>query len=215
MPGSLLAEVDAALTALRDAGTLTTRSQARFNGLDLSQVPGGGGPIAPVPPGGPAAFTADPKLVGLFPLEVAGISLQPLAMNGADLDLLLVPTNTDVSNAYLPFISLGSDTSLGVAGLGLVSAPVVSPAGSAMLTAARMDGMSSSELATAITPLFTNQYRDPRTRSVTIGGKTVSRVSDGPYTVGDPATFIYRKSGVVWMVAGAQPLVDEVLATLP
>ncbi len=41
-------------------------------------------------------------------------------------------------------------------------APVVTPDGSAMLTAARMDGVSSADLAAALTPLMTNQYRDPR-----------------------------------------------------
>jgi len=43
----------------------------------------------------------------------------------------------------------------------------------------------------------------------------VTRISDGPYATGDPATFIYRHAGVVWVVAGAQPLADQVLATLP
>jgi beta-lactam-binding protein with PASTA domain len=212
--GSLMAEIDAALGQMRDDGTLTARSQARFDGLDLSQV-AGGPPVGSVPQGGDPAFTVDQALLDQFPTEAAGASLEPLAMNGADLDLLLVPTNTDVSDAYLPFSSLGSDSSLGLAGLGLVSAPVVSPDGSAMLTAARMEGMPSKDLAAAITPLFTNQYRDPRAKSVTIGDRTVTRISDGSYAAGDQATFIYRKSGVVWIVAGAQPLVDAVLATLP
>ena len=96
--------MDAILGTLRDDGTLTARSVARFDGLDLSQVPGGGsGRIDPQ--GDAPAFTVDQKLLDQFPSEVAGANLAPLGMNGADLDLLLVPTNTDVSNAYLPFIS--------------------------------------------------------------------------------------------------------------
>ena len=212
--GSLVAEVDAILATLRDDGILTARSEVRFSGLDLSVAPGGA-PASPVPQGGDPAFTADAQLLDRFPTEVAGVTLTPLAMNGADLDLLLVPANADVGNAYAPFLSLGSDTSLGIAGLGLASAPVETPDGSAMLTGVHMDGVSSLDLAEALTPLFTNQYRDPRTKSVTIDGRTVTRISDGPYSVGDDATFLYRKSGVAWYVAGAQPLVDEILATLP
>jgi len=212
--GSLTAEIDAILATLRDAGTLTNRSEVRFDGLDLSQVPGGG-PVESVPQGGDPAFSVDQRLLDQFPTEVAGVTLVSLGMNGADLDLLLVPTDTDVSEAYLPFVSLGADTSTGIAGLSLMTTPVVTDGGSAMLTAARMDGVPSLDLATALTPLFTGQYRDPRTRTVTIDGRTVTRVSDGPYATGDPATFIYRKSGVAWFVSGAQPLVDEVLATLP
>ena len=199
---------------MRDDGTLTARSEARFDGLDLSQV-AGGPPVESVPQGGEPAFTVDQGLLGQFPTTAAGVDLQPLAMNGADLDLLLVPTNTDVSNAYQPFLALGSGTSTGIAGLGLVSAPVVTADGSAMLTAARMAGVPTADLAAALTPLFTNQVRDPRSRSVTIGGRTVTRISDGPYTTGDPATFMYRHAGVVWFVAGTQPLVDTILEALP
>ena len=213
-PASLVAQLDAILGTFRDDGTLTARSEARFDGLDLSQVPGGG-PIGSVLEGDAPAFTIDQKLLDQFPSEVAGVTLAPLGMNGADLDLLLVPTNTDVSNAYLSFISLGDGTSTGIAGLALMTAPVVTPDGSAMLTAARMDGVGSQDLATALTPLLTNQYRDPRTRTVTIGDKSVTRISDGPYSRGDAATFMYRHAGVLWVAAGAQPLVDEVLATLP
>ncbi len=45
--------------------------------------------------------------------------------------------------------------------------------------------------------------------------RALRSISDGPYTPGDPATFQYRHAGVLWIVAGAQPLADEVLATLP
>jgi hypothetical protein len=211
---SLIAELDAALASLRDDGTLTARSQARFDGLDLSQV-AGGAPVESVPQGGEPAFTVDQGLLDQFPTAVAGASLRPLAMNGADLDLLLVPTNTDVSDAYQPFLALGSDTSSGIAGLGLVSAPLVTADGSAMLTATRMTGVPTRDLETALTPLFTNQYRDPRTRSVTIGDRTVTRISDGPYSTGDRATFVYRHAGVAWFVAGSQPLVDTILEALP
>ena len=157
----------------------------------------------------------DPKLLEQFPSVVAGVTLAPLGMNGADLDLLLVPANTDVSNEYGSFVTLGDGVSTGIAGLMLMTAPVVTSGGSAMLTAARMDGVGSSDLATALTPLFTNQYRDRQSRTVTIGDKSVTRISDGPYAPGDSATFEYRHAGVLWLVAGPQPLVDEVLATLP
>ncbi len=85
---------------LRDDGTLTARSEVRFDGLDLSQVPGGG-PIESPPQGDAPAFTRRPEAAG--PVPVGGRRVRPwrpLGMNGADLDLLLVPTNTDVSNAY-------------------------------------------------------------------------------------------------------------------
>ncbi len=84
-----------------------------------------------------------------------------------------------------------------------------------MLTAARMDGVGSAGPGHGAHAAVHQPVRDPRTKTVTIADKSVTRISDGPYTTGDPATFIYRHSGVVWVVAGAQPLVDEVLATLP
>ena len=142
---SLVAEIDAILATLRDDGFLAERSGVRFDGLDLSVAPGDG-TIEPVPLGGPSAFTADTRLVDVFPTEFDGVPLNPLAMNGADLELLLVEGDDGIGRAYPSLLSLGGDTSTDIAGLALVSAPIVTPDGSAMLTAARMDGVGSAEI---------------------------------------------------------------------
>jgi len=212
---SLQAELGAALEALRADGTLSARSVARFGGLDLTQVPGGG-PIVTPSPGDSPAFGVDDTLVERFPSQVGDTILSPVFLSGADLDLLLRPSNTLVSRAYRPFLALGEGTDLGLAALGLAMAPVVTADTSAMLTAAHMDGTSSADLASALTPLFGNQLRsDAQTAEVDLGGKSVTRTSSGAYTEGDLALWVYIRSGVAWFVWGTEPLVADVLAALP
>jgi ABC-type amino acid transport substrate-binding protein len=214
-PASLEAELGAALEALRADGTLSARSIARFEGMDLTQVPGGG-PIVTPAPGDSPAFGVDPTLVERFPTSVGDVGLTPLFLSGADLDLLLRPSNAAVSRTYRPFTQLGADTDLGLAGLGLAMAPVVDGDASAMLTAAHMEGTTSADLATALTPLFGNQLRsDTQTAEVDLGGKSITRTSAGPYAAGDTALFVYTRSGVAWFVLGTEPLAETVLAALP
>ncbi len=214
-PASLEAELGAALEALRADGTLSARSIARFEGLDLTQVPGGG-PIVTPGPGDPPAFGVDGTLVERFPTAVGDAALTPLFLSGADLDLLLRPSNASVSRTYRPFAELGAGTDLGLAALGLAMAPVVDGDGSAMLTAAHMEGTSSADLASALTPLLGNQLRsDTRTAEVDLGGKSVTRTSSGAYGPGDVALWVYPRSGVAWFVLGTEPLAEEVLAALP
>jgi hypothetical protein len=214
-PASLEAALGDALEDLRADGTLSARSVARFEGMDLTQVPGGGSIETPAPGDSPA-FGVDPTLVERFPTVVGDAALTPSFLSGADLDLLLRPSNASVSRTYRSFEGLGADTDLGLAGLGLALAPIVSGDGSAMLTAAHMEGTTSADLATALTPLFGNQLRsDVQAAEVDLGGKSVTRTSSGPYESGDTALFVYTRSGVAWFVLGAEPLVEEVLAALP
>jgi ABC-type amino acid transport substrate-binding protein len=214
-PASLEAELDGALEALRADGTLSERSIARFDGRDLTQAPGGGAIVTPGP-GGPAAFAVDDTLVARFPGSVGDIALTPLFLSGADLDLLLRPSNTSVSRTYRPFTDLGAGTDLGIAALGLAMAPVVDGDDSAMLTAAHMDGSTSADLEAALTPLFGNQLRsDHQEAEVDLAGKSVTRTSSGSYASGDTALWVYTRDGVAWFVLGTEPLAEEVLAALP
>ncbi|MFN8520793.1 MAG: PASTA domain-containing protein [Chloroflexota bacterium] len=214
-PTSLEAAVGAALEALRADGTLTARSEARFEGLDLTQVPGGG-PIVTPAPGDAPAFGVDDTLVERFPATVGDTALTPVFLSGADLDRLLRPSNGSVSQAYGEFLSVGEGSELGLAALGLAMAPVASDDGVAELTAARMDGARAADLATALTPLLGNQLRsDSQTVDVDLGGKSVARTSSGPYAEGDTALWVYLRSGVAWFVWGTEPLAGEVLAALP
>jgi hypothetical protein len=213
-PAALEAALSSALDALRSDGTIAARSVARFGGLDLTQSPDGGTPEVP-PPGDPAAFTPNQSIVDVFPSEIDGAALSPVFMNGADLDLLLRPSNPDVSKAYGALTGIGEGTDLGVAALGLGMAPVVVGDASAMLTGAKVGGVASADLATALEPLFTNQFRDERTAQVTLGGRTVRRISSGPYSVGDTALFVYPHSGIAWYVYGSEPLVEDIIRALP
>ncbi|MET0772719.1 MAG: PASTA domain-containing protein [Candidatus Limnocylindrales bacterium] len=214
-PASLEAELGDALEALRANGTLSERSIARFDGLDLSQVPDGG-PIGTPASGDAPAFGADDTLVERFPDAIGDIALTPLFMNGADFDLLLRPSNTSVSRTYRTFAELGAGTDLGVAALGLAMAPVVDGGDSVMLTAAHMEGTTSGDLEAALTPLFGNQLRtDHQEAEVELGGKPVTRTSSGAYESGDTALWVYTRDGVAWFVLGTQPLAEEVLAALP
>ena len=214
-PASLEAELGTALEALRADGTLSDRSIARFDGRDLTQVPGGASIVTPGP-GDPAAFGVDETLVERFPGSIGDIALTPLFLSGADLDLLLRPSNTSVSRTYRAFTELGAGTDLGIAALGLAMAPVVDGDDSAMLTAARMDGTTSGDLEAALTPLFGNQLRsDHQEAEVELGGKQVTRTSSGSYASGDTALWVYTRDGVAWFVLGTEPLVEDVLAALP
>jgi len=214
-PGSLEAVLGTTLDELRADGTLTARSQARFEGLDLSQV-ADGRPIGPPAPGDAPAFGVDDTLIERFPVAVGDTALAPVFLSGADLDLLLRPSNGSVSQAYGEFLSVGEGSDLGLAALGLAMAPVVGDDGVAELTAAHMDGARAADLATALTPLLGNQLRsDAQTVDVDLGGKSVARTSSGAYAEGDTALWVYLRSGVAWFVWGTEPLAGEVLATLP
>jgi hypothetical protein len=213
-PLALEGELSSAIDELLTDGTIAARSEVRFDGLDLTQVPGGGPREVP-PPGEPAAFTAEPAIVDVFPSDIDGVALRPLFLNGADLDLLLRPSNPDVSRVYGPLRDVGEGTDLGVAALGLGMAPVVVGDASAMLTATKVPGVASADLATALTPLFTNQLRDERTAQVSLGGRTVTRISSGPYSEGDTAVFVFPHSGIAWFVYGSEPLVEDIIRELP
>ncbi|MEZ4597571.1 MAG: hypothetical protein R3C32_12600 [Chloroflexota bacterium] len=158
----------------------------------------------------------DQTLIERFPAAVGDTALSPVFLSGADLDLLLRPSNASVSRTYRPFLGLGEGTDLGLAALGLAMAPVVTGDGVAELTAAHMEGTPAADLASALTPLFGNQLRSAtQTTDVDLGGKSVTRTSSGPYAEGDTALWVYLRSGVAWFVWGTEPLVAEVLETLP
>ena len=108
-PASLEVELGAALEELRADGTLAERSVARFDGLDLTQVPDGG-PIGTPPPGDAPAFGVDDTLASRFPTAIGDVTLAPVFLSGADLDLLLRPSNASVSRTYRGFQELGAGT---------------------------------------------------------------------------------------------------------
>jgi beta-lactam-binding protein with PASTA domain/ABC-type amino acid transport substrate-binding protein len=214
---TLIAALDGIIGELRDDGTLSTLSRNRFGGLDLT---GTGATPAPVVAGAEAApgatgFTSDPQLVSQVPADVQGEPLVWVALSGADLESLLVPANRDIQRA-MPRLrdllaSAGSDPSR----LGLVIGSVVSSAGEGSLTAARLPGTAAGDLAAAMTPLLTNQYADRVTADVTVAGRQATRISDGPFTPGDVATYLYLAGDVVWSVVAAPPLVGQIFRALP
>jgi polar amino acid transport system substrate-binding protein len=212
---SLQVAVGDALEALRSDGTLSERSIARFDGRDVSAVPGGG-TVEPPPSGDAPAFGVDDTLVERFPAVIGDTTLTPLFLNGADLDLLLRPSNAAVSRTYRGFAELGAGTDLGLAALGLAMAPVVGGDDSAMLTAAHLEGTRATDLETALTPLFGNQLRtDHLEVDVELGGKPVTRSSSGAYEPGDTALWVYTRDGVAWFVLGTESLAEDILAALP
>ena len=158
----------------------------------------------------------DDTLAERFPGTIGDIELSPLFLNGADLDLLLRPSNAAVSRTYRGFADLGAGTDLGLAALGLAMAPVVDGDDSTMLTAAHLEGTRSTDLEAALTPLFGNQLRtDHQEVDVELGGKPVTRSSSGAYEPGDTALWVYTRDGVAWFVLGTEPLAEDVLAALP
>jgi hypothetical protein len=158
----------------------------------------------------------DDTLTDRFPDAIGDIALTPLFLNGADLDLLLRPSNMSVSRTYRTFADLGAGTDLGLAALGLAMAPVVDGADSAMLTAAHLEGTTSTDLEAALTPLLGNQLRtDHQEEDVDLGGKPVTRSSSGPYEPGDTALWVYTRDGVAWFVLGTESLAADILAALP
>ena len=163
-PLALEAQLSSALDTLLADGTIAARSEARFDGLDLTQVPGGI-PVPVPPPGGPPVFTSEPALVDAFPPEIDGVALSPLFLNGADLDLLLRPSNPDVSRVYGSLTQLGEGTDLGIAALGLGMAPVVVGDASAMLTGTKVAGMASADLASGTHPALHEPGARPADRT--------------------------------------------------
>ena len=147
------------------------------------------------PPGGPVAFTSEPALVDAFPSDIDGSALSPRFLNGADLDLLLRPSNPDVSKVYDSLTKLGEGTDLGIAALGLGMAPVVVGDASAMLTGTKVAGMASADPRPRSRHCSRTRCDDPRTAHVTLAGRTVTRISSGPYSAGDTAVFVFPHSG--------------------
>jgi beta-lactam-binding protein with PASTA domain/ABC-type amino acid transport substrate-binding protein len=210
--GSALTTIDEIIGQLRADGTLASLSQGRFGGLDLSSAPGAS-PAAP-PPGVAPSFTADSDLAGQVPSSVAGQPVASVALSGADLVSLLEPANRDVQRALPELEALASEAG-GLANLALVMGSVTTADGSGHLTAARLQGVSAEDLAAAITPFLTNQYGDPQSAPATVQEKATTRISDGPFSSGDVATYLYISGDVVWAVVAAPPVLGQITRSLP
>jgi ABC-type amino acid transport substrate-binding protein len=211
---SALSAVDAIIGQLRADGTLTGLSTARFAGLDLSQPPGGVAPGAPVAAAGPA-FSADPDLQSQVPITIGGQPVATVALSGADLETLLVPANRDVQRTWPSLVNLVIASGTDLSSLALVLGSVAGPDGTGSLLAARLPGTSSGDLEGAITPLATSQYSDPVAAPARVQGKSVTRVSDGPFESGESATYLYQSGDVVFAIQAAPPVLGQIMRELP
>jgi polar amino acid transport system substrate-binding protein len=212
---SLLATVDGYLGELRADGTLAALSAAAFDGLDLSAVDGADEPGSPGP-GADPSFGADVELLKQLPAQIGGATVRAVALSGTDLARLLVPANPDAGGTALAFADFFAAQGMTAADLSLVFGSVVDASGrSGSLLAARLPGVAGSDLSSALAPLLTGPYRDPVERSMTVGGKDVTRTSDGRLASGEPATFAYVEGEVAWFVQAAAPLPNQILRELP
>ncbi len=85
----------------------------------------------------------------------------------------------------------------------------------ASITAFRVKGADAAAMLQGLIPLVTIDYADPRQDTVTVGGTTYARVTDGPYDPSGVFEVLIPRGDTIWAVSASDTVLAEIVGKLP
>ena len=189
-------------------------------GFDCTGVPVPS--AAPMPDASAAAPTpgrspgGDPELESRFPKQVEGIDITPTSRAGAD--LLASSDPEDLQSAQrlkdLTDFLAASGHSIDDVSVAFAYIPTDDGLG-ASITALRVKGGSAADLLEGLIPLITVDYPEPVRDTVTVAGRQLVRISNGPYDPAGVYEVLVPSGDTLFAVSAADQMLTDIVAALP
>ena len=94
-------------------------------------------------------------------------------------------------------------------------ADVIGEAGPAStITALRVRGATIADVADRLMGVLTVDYLDPRIDTVTVAGRTLTRISDGPYDPEGISEVLLPIGDTLWSISAREPTLTEIVAAI-
>jgi hypothetical protein len=168
------------------------------------------GPATPEP-----TYLGDAELVARFPAEIGGQTVAPESRSAAELLASMDPADTE-GQARLQdlsdFLDANGHT---IDDISLAFAYVPTEDGyGASITAFRVRDGDAAALLDGLIPLITIDYTDLQRDTVTVDGRDLARVSEGPYDPAGIYEVLVPVGDTVWAVSASDAVLEEIVAAL-
>jgi len=171
---------------------------------------------ASVAPGGAAGVPSahpDADLASLFPKTVGGAPMTVTTRSGSD--LTSQAGNSEAAQAQIQAFLTSQNKTIADLSIGFGGGSTAEGQAYAV-EAFRLKGADANAMLTALLPIFANSVESAQTSQVQVAGKTVTLVSNGSASAsGQPASYLYPKNDVVWIVSATDPTLTEIIQNLP
>lgn len=197
-------------SAAQDAlGALPAEVVPDCSGVTLPAI------LAPTDASPPPAADGDPVLAAAFPATIDGIVLDAATVTGP---ALVERTDADDPGGQRRITLLEAALArrgLDLAALSVGFALLVPPDGpGATITAFRVAGADATELEAELAEVLAVDYLEPVEDRVEVAGRTLLRVSDGPFDPEGVHEVLLPAGDILWAVSAPEPLLGSIVATL-
>ena len=181
-----------------------------------------GVPIAsPEPPPSAAPATPEPSFVGdaellsRFPKEIDGAPITPSSRTGAELLATSDPNDTKGQQSLTDLTDYleANGYSIDDVSLAFAYGPTQDGTG-ASITAFRVRGGDAAALLEGLIPLVTIDYKAVQQETVTVAGRQLTRVSDGPYQPNGIYEVLLPVGDTVWAISAVDPVLTQIVSAL-
>lgn len=212
--GSILfVEVDGRILSLQAYGTPADGVDIKQAIQDLAATAVDRLPSIPLPSPEPQpsleplpSFAGDPELQAMMPTTVGDQPVEIFSMTG---DELLSQNDDEQSTQQI-------EDSLAAMGRTIADLSVAfGYTADGAITAIRVKGADAAALEASLTPLVLSDLEDPVSSKVTLSGKEVTKVIDGPEGEDDTASYLYTNGEILWVVQALEPSLSQIFSTLP
>ncbi len=211
--GSTVAAYDAWLRLQTEEASLRETT-----GFDCAGVPiPSPAPYASIQPPTPEpTFHGDAELMERFPDEIGEVPVEVASRTGRELVAAQDPADA-VGQARLADLEAfldGHGFSIDDVSLAFTYVPTDDGLG-ASITAFRVRGGDAATLLSGLLPLITIEYADVVSETVTVDGRELTRVSDGPYAPDGIYEVLVPIGDTVWAVSATDPVLIQIVQALP
>ncbi|MFO1540399.1 MAG: hypothetical protein ACKOTZ_08125 [Chloroflexota bacterium] len=158
---------------------------------------------------------ADPVLAAAFPATIDGIALDAATVTGPALVRRTDADDPGGQRRITLLEELLARRGLDLPALSVGFALLVPPDGpGATITAFRVAGADAADLQAELAEVLTVDYLEPLTDEVEVAGRTLLRVSDGPFDPEGVHEVLLPAGGILWAISAPEPLLGSIVATL-
>lgn len=210
-----LADAVRALAGIED-------SRLAFASLDPATAPDcAATPIDDAPPlpqaeasPGPA-FGTDPELEAAFPRFIAGVPVIPSSIDGAGIIARTDPIDLDGQDRIAILEEVAARVGRTIDDVSVGYAEVQPGDGTpTLITAVRIRGADVAAVADRLKDVLSVDYPDPQVGSVEVAGRTLTRISDGPYDPEGISEVLLPVGDILWSISSREPYLSEIVEAL-
>ncbi|GEM_PF-4337785 len=170
-------------------------------------------PADPLP--SPSPEPTDPVLAAAFPATIDGALVEASTITGPGILSRTDAEDLSGQERIALLEALLTERGLPLDALSVGFALVVPPEGAgATITAIRIAGEDAETFVDAASDVLSVDYFEPIREQVTVGGRTLTRISDGPWDPEGVFEVLLPAGDIVWSVSAADPLLARIVETL-